>query len=129
MSELEGPSDGLVSVASAQAFGTILPSWPADHLRQMNWMTPVPGSICPAITDLYAQVLNNLAAMGFSHGEQFVALKVVRNIDSPPTALLNAPRSPPPDIAACKRIVGDMLTMAPDSAMICSPARATRKPG
>ena len=40
LGELEGPNDGLVSVASAHAFGTPLPTWPADHLRQMNWMTP-----------------------------------------------------------------------------------------
>src|SRR5262245_9806215 len=34
LSELEGPNDGLVSVESAHAFGTPLPAWPADHLRQ-----------------------------------------------------------------------------------------------
>ncbi len=73
MSELEGPNDGLVSVASAEAFGTVLRSWPADHLRQMNWMTPVPGSICPPIPELYAQVLDRLGALGFAHAEQFVA--------------------------------------------------------
>ena len=32
-----------------------------------------------------------------------------------------APKNPPPDIAASSRIVGDMLTIAPDSVMICSP--------
>ncbi|WZP00062.1 hypothetical protein EP7_001679 [Isosphaeraceae bacterium EP7] len=42
MSELEGPNDGLVSVESSEAFGTPLPAWPFDHLRQMNWMTPQP---------------------------------------------------------------------------------------
>ena len=47
--------------------------------------------------------------------------KVVRNMDSPPTACFNAPRSPPPDIAACSVIVGDMLTIAPDSVMTSSP--------
>ena len=41
--ELEGPNDGLVSVESALAFGTPLPVWPVDHLRQMNWLAPVPG--------------------------------------------------------------------------------------
>ena len=49
------------------------------------------------------------------------AVKVVRNSDSPPIALLTAPKNPPPDIAAWSRIVGDMLTIAPDSVMICSP--------
>jgi triacylglycerol lipase len=68
LSELEGPNDGLVSVASAQAFGTPLPAWPVDHLRQMNWMTPAPGSICPPIPDLYAQLLEKIAALGFGDG-------------------------------------------------------------
>ncbi len=66
LSELEGPNDGLVSVASALAFGTPLPSWPTDHLRQMNWMTPAPGSLCPPIPELYAQVVARLAALGFA---------------------------------------------------------------
>ena len=38
--ELEGPNDGLVPVDSALAFGTPLPDWPVDHLRQMNWIAP-----------------------------------------------------------------------------------------
>ncbi|QEH38333.1 Lactonizing lipase precursor [Aquisphaera giovannonii] len=70
--ELEGPNDGLVSVASAEAFGTPLPRWPADHLRQMNWMTPGPGWTCPPIADLYAGVVGRLAALGFA-AEQHVA--------------------------------------------------------
>ncbi len=73
LSELEGPNDGLVSVASALAFGTALPSWPVDHLRQMNWMTPPPGSVCPAVPDLYAQVLDRLAALGYAAAGQNVA--------------------------------------------------------
>ena len=73
LSELEGPNDGLVSVTSAQAFGTPLPSWPADHLRQMNWMTPPEPSVCPPVPDLYAQILDNLAALGFAAAEQCVA--------------------------------------------------------
>jgi triacylglycerol lipase len=71
--ELEGLNDGLVSVASAQAFGVPLPSWPADHLRQMNWMTPPEQSICPPIPDLYAQIFDNLAALGFASSEPQVA--------------------------------------------------------
>jgi triacylglycerol lipase len=67
MMELEGPNDGLVSVESAHAFGKPLPYWPADHLRQMNWMTPrVTDSICPPIPDLYAHVLHELAELGFA---------------------------------------------------------------
>ncbi|MBX6314256.1 MAG: alpha/beta fold hydrolase, partial [Isosphaeraceae bacterium] len=38
----EGPNDGLVSVASAQAFGTPLRTWPLDHLQQIGWSTPLP---------------------------------------------------------------------------------------
>ena len=73
LSELEGPNDGLVPVASAQAFGIPLPSWPADHLRQMNWMATPEPSVCPPVPDLYAQVLDNLAALGFAAAEQHVA--------------------------------------------------------
>jgi triacylglycerol lipase len=65
LAELEGPNDGLVPATSAQAFGTPLTAWPADHLRQMNWMTPIVGSCCPAIPELYASILENLAAQGF----------------------------------------------------------------
>ena len=69
MQELEGPNDGLVSVASARAFGIPLDDWPADHLRQMNWMTlPVEPSVCPPIPELYARILSNLADLGFGAG-------------------------------------------------------------
>jgi len=63
MLELEGPNDGLVSVESACAFGTPLPSWPLDHLRQMNWLTP--GSSGPGVLELYRHVLEHLAELGF----------------------------------------------------------------
>ena len=64
--ELEGPNDGLVSVESANAFGTPLPSWPVDHLRQMNWLaTGEPDSIVPPAITLYAQVVAHLASLGF----------------------------------------------------------------
>ncbi|MGC8640997.1 MAG: esterase/lipase family protein [Isosphaeraceae bacterium] len=72
LSEMEGPNDGLVPVASALAFGTPLPSWPADHLRQMNWMTPPPNSVCPPIPQLYAGIIERLAALGFAAGEEMV---------------------------------------------------------
>lgn len=39
MERLEGRNDGLVSVASSEAFGTPLPAWGSDHLQQMNWCT------------------------------------------------------------------------------------------
>jgi triacylglycerol lipase len=66
LSELEGPNDGLVSTESAVAFGTPLPVWPADHLRQMNWL--VNGwahYIGPLPLELYAQVIAHLASLGF----------------------------------------------------------------
>jgi triacylglycerol lipase len=65
LSELEGLNDGLVPVASAQAFGTPLVPWPADHLRQMNWMTPTTTSVCPPVPELYEGIVANLAALGF----------------------------------------------------------------
>jgi triacylglycerol lipase len=73
LAELEGPNDGLVPAASAQAFGTALCPWPADHLRQMNWMTPVADSHCPAIPELYAGILDQLATLGFGGAGQPVA--------------------------------------------------------
>ena len=62
LGEMEGPNDGLVSVASATAFGQALPDWPVDHLRQMNWLSPeVTASPCPKVARLYAEVIENLA--------------------------------------------------------------------
>jgi triacylglycerol lipase len=63
--ELEGPNDGLVPVESALAFGTPLPLWPLDHLRQMNWLPPGEnGSLVPPAIELYAQVIGHLASLG-----------------------------------------------------------------
>ncbi len=67
MLELEGPNDGLVSVESACAFGTPLPAWPLDHLRQMNWLTT--GSSRPAALDLYRHVVAHLVQLGFGARE------------------------------------------------------------
>jgi triacylglycerol lipase len=67
LSDLEGPNDGLVSVESAQGFGTPLPRWPVDHLRQMNWLAwPRENSSGVSILALYATVIENLAALGFA---------------------------------------------------------------
>ncbi len=66
LGELEGPNDGLVSVASATAIGRPLPSWPIDHLRQMNWLAPeIPTAACPPVALHYADVVANLARLGF----------------------------------------------------------------
>lgn len=67
LDELEGPNDGLVSAESALGFGTPLPPWPIDHLRQMNWLPTAEGvSSSPAIFGLYGSVLEHLAAEGFA---------------------------------------------------------------
>jgi triacylglycerol lipase len=71
LSELEGPNDGLVSVESANAFGTPLPPWPADHLRQMNWLPfGVTNPIAPVPLELYAQVVTHLASLGFGSNDK-----------------------------------------------------------
>ena len=58
--------------AWAIAFGTPLPAWPVDHLRQMNWLTDAPpGSLPPAVRGLDTAILANLAGLGF--GEDFTA--------------------------------------------------------
>jgi triacylglycerol lipase len=64
--ELEGPNDGLVSVDSACGFGTPLPSWPVDHLRQLNWLGSGEGAgALPPVIELYAQIIAYLASLGF----------------------------------------------------------------
>ena len=56
----------MVPVDSALAFGTPLPDWPVDHLRQMNWMErdELHRPLAPPI-DLYAHLLAHLASLGF----------------------------------------------------------------
>jgi triacylglycerol lipase len=64
--EMEGPNDGLVPVDSATAFGTALPAWPVDHLRQMNWLAPLEsGSLFPSPINLYTQLIERLTSLGF----------------------------------------------------------------
>jgi triacylglycerol lipase len=76
LAELEGPNDGLVSVASATAFGTPLPAWPLDHLRQLNWL--LPGDLkseipMPSAIGYYTLFVTHLASLGFGAGERVVA--------------------------------------------------------
>jgi len=67
LSRWEGPNDGLVSVESALAFGTPLPLWPVDHLRQVNWLSAGPvGLPRHQVGTLYSQVIANLAGLGFA---------------------------------------------------------------
>ncbi len=64
--EMEGPNDGLVPVDSATAFGTVLPAWPVDHLRQMNWLAPgESSSLLPPPINLYTQLVVRIASLGF----------------------------------------------------------------
>ena len=64
--ELEGPNDGLVPVDSALAFGTPLPCWPLDHLRQMNWLAAGDTARLPPAIELYAGLIAHLASLGFA---------------------------------------------------------------
>ncbi len=81
--EVEGPNDGLVSAASAEAFGKVLPRRPLDHLRQMNWLpphhtdisssvtpdplpVPVHESLNPRTAAFYAALVANLVEHGFA---------------------------------------------------------------
>jgi triacylglycerol lipase len=67
LDDLEGPNDGLVSAESALGFGTPLPLWPVDHLRQMNWLPTTNGpSSAEAVERLYGSILDNLALHGFA---------------------------------------------------------------
>lgn len=66
LERLEGPNDGLVSLASATAFGTPLRSWPLDHLRQMNWWIRLGRTeIDPTVAECYVTLLENLIDHGF----------------------------------------------------------------
>jgi triacylglycerol lipase len=64
--ELEGDNDGLVSVASASAFGTPLLAQPVDHLRQIDWLKEHSGMISHSTAELYGQITKNLADHGFA---------------------------------------------------------------
>lgn len=66
LSEMEGSNDGLVPAESARAFGEPLPSWPLDHLRQMNWLTPPEDAGSEnSVPVLYGRIVDNLIALGF----------------------------------------------------------------
>lgn len=96
LSELEGPNDGLVSVASAIAFGTPLPDWPIDHLRQMNWLVAEPegdGTTSPVA--LYAEAVANLVRLGFAAPDEHTASPSPSPLPTPETSI--APPSAPGD--------------------------------
>jgi triacylglycerol lipase len=66
--ETDGPNDGLVPAQSAAAFGTILPAWPIDHLRQMNWYTGRLGHsrLSRQVLSHYIHLLHHLANLSQS---------------------------------------------------------------
>jgi triacylglycerol lipase len=91
LSELEGPNDGLVPTDSALAFGTPLPDWPVDHLRQINWMErdEMHPALAPPI-GLYAHLMAHLASFGFANGscneeERTAANSTARSTPTCPT--------------------------------------------
>jgi triacylglycerol lipase len=67
---LDGPNDGLVTIASANAFGTPLDPWPVDHLHQVNGVTEVPtNATCNKVAGLYFDLVNQLSRLGFGEPE------------------------------------------------------------
>jgi triacylglycerol lipase len=70
LSEMEGLNDGLVPAESARAFGSPLPSWPLDHLRQMNWLTHTENDGSDdSVPALYGRIVDNLIALGFGSND------------------------------------------------------------
>jgi triacylglycerol lipase len=62
LARLEGPNDGLVSVASTRAFGVPLPTRPIDHFQQMNWYTGTPQlQLAAEVRRLYRSILRAIA--------------------------------------------------------------------
>jgi triacylglycerol lipase len=88
--ELEGPNDGLVTVDSALAFGTPLPTWPIDHFRQINWLARgETDSLASPPIELYRSVLAHLASLGFEAGGNSGNGEETRT--GPVTSLVDAP--------------------------------------
>lgn len=66
LGEMEGANDGLVPAASALAFGTPLPAWPLDHLRQMNWLSHARSQAdATYVPAYYGRIVDNLIDLGF----------------------------------------------------------------
>ncbi len=64
LEKCEGPNDGLVSVESTRAFGTVLPACPVDHLQQMNWCTGLPSrAVAPGVRALYDSLISTISAV------------------------------------------------------------------
>jgi triacylglycerol lipase len=63
---LEGPNDGVVSVASA-AYGESCEVWDGSHMNLINWINPLAhvGGVCPNHTRDYVRLVRRLADEGF----------------------------------------------------------------
>jgi triacylglycerol lipase len=62
LTRLSGANDGLVPLESATAFGQPLVITTADHLRQMNWYSGLPGpALGWRVRAIYRQILRSIA--------------------------------------------------------------------
>jgi len=63
---IEGPNDGVVSVASAR-YGEACDVWEGDHLNLVNWTHPLAPTFrhSPERSNEYAALIGRLAAAGF----------------------------------------------------------------
>jgi triacylglycerol lipase len=63
---VEGPNDGLVSVASAN-YGEQSDVWEGDHLSLVNWLNPFSTlrGLCEERTPYYTRLVQRLARLGF----------------------------------------------------------------
>ena len=63
---IEGPNDGVVSVASAR-YGEASDVWEGDHMNLVNWMHPLAPAFrhSPDRTSEYAALVGRLADVGF----------------------------------------------------------------
>jgi triacylglycerol lipase len=64
--DMEGPNDGLVSIASAN-HGEQCEIWEGDHLSLVNWLNPFSTmrGLCEERTPYYARLIQRLASLGF----------------------------------------------------------------
>ena len=63
---IEGPNDGVVSVASAK-YGEVSDVWEGDHMNLVNWAHPLASAFRPSAdrTTEYAALVGRLADAGF----------------------------------------------------------------
>ncbi len=66
VSSVEGPNDGIVSVASA-THGERCDVWEGDHLSLVNWLNPFSSlrGLCEERTPYYTRLIQRLAQLGY----------------------------------------------------------------